>query len=372
MLNSLREIIERRVNLFGVSETVVRTEEAGDKYKLIVALPGVTDVEEAKATIGETPTLEFKLIDPSSTEEQIKYIETGLKGDSIETARLDFAGGTQAGGFGQSEAIVAVVFNESGAQLFKEITGSHIGEPLAIFLDGELISAPFIRDQIEGGEAVISGGFTVDGAKELAGRLSSGALPVPIELTSVEAVSAPLGARVIDEGIKASIIGTILLSLFLVLRYRFGALPSLVSLAFYLVSMLWLFKLMPVTLTAAGIAGFVISFAVAIDANILVSERIREELKKGVTFKDAFILGFKRAIPSIRDATLAAIVTGLILYWFGSLFIQGFALTLTLGTIVGVVISLLVFPWILGLFLPSDSAQGKSTKEGNFYSKNFL
>lgn len=342
-MDALKEVIERRVNIFGVSEPIVQVEQAGlisgnPDHRLIVELPFVTDIDEAVAQIGKTPLLEFKLIDPGSLEvenpdAQMVFIDTGLTGRFVARSQVSFQGGQQGAG-GPSQPVVVVDFNSEGAELFEDITGNHIGEPLAIFLDGELLSSPVIRDRIAGGQAVISGSFTLDEAKTLSRDLNFGALPVPIELSSSQVVGPTLGENAFNAGIVAGIWSIVIVALFLIAWYRVPGVIASLALLVYVVLMLALFKVIPVTLTAAGLAGFVMTIGIAIDANILIFERVKEEIINGKKVADAIPEGFARAWTSIRDSNLSGILISIILFWVGTAGVKGFALTFGLGTIV--------------------------------------
>ncbi len=342
-MQALRDVIERRVNLFGVSEPIVQAERAsifsgGDsEYRLVVELPGVTDVDEAVRLIGQTPTLEFKLLDSGVTFEgqaledpSSAFVDTGLTGRFLESAQMEFVGGqTQV----TSEPIVVLNFNKEGAELFAEITRDNIGNIVAIFLDGEVISTPVVRQEIIGGVAQISGGFNPEEARDLARNLNFGALPVPINLVSTQSVGSTLGQGTLDQGITAGIIGFIVLAGFLLLWYRLSGLLAVVSLSLYIFILLSIFKLIPVVLTASGIAGFILSVGMAVDANILIFERIKEELSGGRSVPDSIKEGFARAWPSIRDANITSLLTAIILFWFGTSLVKGFALVFGLGVL---------------------------------------
>lgn len=338
-MEALKEVIERRINIFGVSEPLIQTERAGlvsgnAEERLIVELPGVTDIDRAVELIGETPVLEFRLAKPNA-EEILKanasstiddlFNETGLTGRYLERSQVLFNPNTQA-------PIVALNFNSEGSDLFAKITREHKGEVLAIILDGAILSAPVIQDEIGSGEAQISGGFTSpEEAKLLVRNLNYGALPVPIELASSQTIGASLGAEALNASLKAGIIGLIALSIFLILWYRLPGVISVLALAAYVILSLVVFKMIPVTLTAAGMAGFILSIGMAVDANVLIFERTKEELKKGKSISDSLHEGFRRAWLSIRDSNIASIITALVLFWLGTSAVKGFALTLGLG-----------------------------------------
>ncbi len=344
-MEALRDVIERRVNLFGVSEPVVQVQSGsiveGNEQKLIVDLPGVTNIEEATKVIGQTPLLEFKIEKGADEPQEAKvgpdgkielnvesqFKATDLTGRYLKRATLEFDQNTR-------DPRVALQFDEEGTKLFAEITKANVGKIVAIYLDGAPISTPVVRDAILDGQAVISGGFNPTEAKQLVGRLNSGALPVPIILISKQTIGASLGETAVNAGVKAAIVGFLLIALFLIIWYRLPGLVAVLSLSFFILIMLTLFKFMPVTLTAAGIAGFIISMGIAVDANVLVFERIKEELKLGRTIADAVRTGFDRAWFSIRDSNISSILTALILFWFGTSLIKGFALTLGLGVVI--------------------------------------
>ncbi len=366
-MDALRDVIERRINTFGVSEPVVQIEEKGGitgpvEERLLVELPGVTDVKRAVEMIGQTPKLEFmkerskeELDAYNKAVEKIKadqaagkplsipaeilagpYMPTELNGRFLERAVLEFDPTTR-------EPIVSIVFNKQGADLFGQLTKDNIGKTIAIYLDRELgnpdpISAPVVREAILGGKAQITGKFTPAEAKTLVGRLNSGALPVDkLELLSTQTISAPLGAKALMAGIWAGVFGLVIVAGFLVLWYRLPGLVAVVALAIYVVIMLALFKFLGVTLTAAGIAGLILSIGMAVDANILIFERTKEELRKGHNVHEALREGFARAWTSIRDSNISSIITAVILFWFGTSLIKGFALTFGLGVIISMI-----------------------------------
>jgi len=342
-MDSLRDIIERRVNLFGVSEPVVQIEQggigAGGEQKLIVDLPGITDVEKAVAMIGQTPLLEFRIKDTGPQNATVladgsvslnvdeNFIPTELTGRFLDRATLEFDQTTM-------QPKVSLKFNKEGTDLFAKMTGENVGKIIAIYLDGAPISTPVVNEAITTGEAVISGNFKAEEAKLLVGRLNSGALPVPITLISTQTIGPSLGEKAVDDGVKAALIGFLIVALFLILWYRLPGLIAVISLMIYAGIMLSLFKLVPVVLTAAGLAGFIISIGIAVDANVLIFERVKEELKNGRTISDAVSAGFSRAWFSIRDSNISSFITAVILFWFGTSLIKGFALTLGMGVLV--------------------------------------
>ncbi len=344
-MDSLRDVIERRTNLFGVSEPLVQTEEKknaeGQKEKrLIVELPGVTNIDTAVEMIGKTPLLEFKLAKdiPSETEtESINptFINTGITGRMIEKAQLQFNNIS-------GEPAVLLSFNKEGQDIFEKVTKENTGEIMAIFLDNAVISAPFIREQISDGKAQISGGFTPQEAKILVRDINYGALPVPIELISTQTIGASIGVTTLDKGITAGMYGLLAVIIFLILWYRLPGLIASISLVIYIAMMLSIFKLIPVTLTAAGIAGFILSIGMAVDANVLIFERLKEELTGGRDIESAIREGFARAWLSIRDSNISSIITAVILFWFGTSLVEGFALTFGLGVLVSMLTAITI------------------------------
>lgn len=344
---SLRDVIERRINIFGVSEPVVTVENSGfsnaGEERLNIDLPGVTDTAKAIEMIGQTPLLEFKTENPNMLNQEAKivngqiqldmgsqYKNTELTGRYLEKAILEFDPNS-------GEPVVSLQFNPEGAKLFEQITRENVGKTVAIFLDGQPISTPNVREAISGGKAVISGNFQAQEAKQLVGRLNSGALPVPIELISTQTIGPSLGATAVHAGAKAALVGFIVIALFLILWYRLPGVIATIALSMYVAIMLALFKFVPVTLTAAGIAGFIISIGLAVDANVLIFERIKEELRSSNNVGEAIKHGFSRAWLSIRDSNTSSIITAIILFWFGTALIKGFALTFLLGVIVSMI-----------------------------------
>jgi len=390
LMSVLRDVIESRINVFGVSEPVVYVESSSfvsdePRQRLVVELPGVTDVAEAVAEIGRTPLLEFKLMDLDALAEQEAllslditdengeeidsaeldsaldevYVDTGLTGRYLEGARLEFAGSNGNSGQVANEPIVAITFNKEGGDLFASITRSNVGEQLAIFLDGERISAPRINEAITGGTAIISGGFDPNEARDLAQNLNFGALPLPIELQSTQSVGSTLGKEVLEKGVKAGAIGFGFVLLFMLLWYRMPGLVAGISLLGYIVIMLAIFKLIPVTLTAAGLAGFVISLGMAVDANVLVFERMKEELRAGKTSREAAREGFRRAWGAIRDGNITSLLSAIILFWFGTSLVKGFALVFGIGIIMSMISALVVTRTLLITLPDVDREQSK-------------
>jgi len=486
-LAGVRDVIERRVNQFGVSEPVIQTNRSGAQWRVIVDLPGVKDVREAIRLIGETPLLEFReqqapvaktseeqktydaqvaaveknanevLVkakasgadfaalanqyseDPGNTGTDEKkqggdlgfaergqfvpefekalfddlkdgqvtptlvqsqfgfhiikrleskttqtngsdvlsvhgahilfslpqdptatsdtFVATALTGKQLNHARVQF---DQTNGSPE----IALEFNAEGKALFAEITKRNVGKPVGIYLDGAPLSIPVVQQEITGGTAVITGSFTVKEAKDLAQRLNAGALPIPITLTSQQTIGPSLGRDAIDRSLFAGVVGIALVIIFMLVFYRLPGLIASLALGIYTALVLSIFKLWPVTLTLAGVAGFILSIGIAVDANILIFERTKEELRRGRELMPALEDGFVRAWLSIRDSNLSGLLTTLILYTFGTGIIKGFALTLAIGIAVSMFTAisvtrtflrlavrwrLLQHPWLFGV-----------------------
>lgn len=396
-MDSLRDVIERRVNLFGVAEPVVQIERSGEERRLIVELAGISDVDEAIRLIGETPFLEFKRersveeADQILTEvlknEEVKidavtlcgeldfntlflfisrfgvdpcFENTGLTGQHLETAQVELSG---QGGVALNPSI-SLDLNDEGGELFAQITKENVGKRLAVYLDGFPISAPTVQEEITGGKAVITGNFTPESARALVGRFNAGALPVPITLISQQTIGPSLGRESLDRSLTAGIYGFVAVALFMLLWYRLPGLLAVFALLFYVSLVLLVFRLVPVTLTVAGIAGFILSMGMAVDANVLIFERLKEELKNGRTLKEAQKEGFRRAWTSIRDSNITSLITCTILYWFGSSIIQGFALTLAIG----ILASMFSAIWVSRLFLKAISGTNADSFPSLFLS----
>ncbi len=368
----LRDVIERRVNFFGVTEPVVQVEQRGSAFnpleqeqRLIVELPGITNLDEAIKLIGATPYLEFKTERPEAEREAILearkknekmnedpyFIATPLTGRYLKKATLDFNQTTY-------EPNILIEFDKEGEGIFAQITKDNVGKRVAIYLDNAPVSIPVVKEEITSGQAQITGSFTPQEAKELVRNLNSGALPIPISLISQQSIGASLGEAALKRGLWAGIIGILAVAVFLIMWYRLPGLIAVFALCIYAILPLLLFKMIPVTLTAAGIAGFILSVGMAVDANILIFERMKEEARLGKTFQTAMEEGFRRAWPSIRDSNISSLITCAILYWMGTSLVRGFALTLGLGILVSMFSAIVVsrtFLLALGL------------KEGKWY-----
>jgi protein-export membrane protein SecD len=461
-VQALRDVIERRVNAYGVSEPLVQTNFSGDNYRIIVELAGIKDANEAIAIIDKTPHLEFKTqgeiipeesdleieeeideikiqaqeildralagedfatlaseysedqvsamnngdlgyttrglfvpefdkvlfdelesdeISPELVESQYGYHiikkldqrlndagemevhsahilfqktdadlnnfvweDSGLTGRDVAKAQLSFQQNTQA-------PIVLLSFNDNGKDMFGQLTTDNVGKPIAIFLDGELISSPVVNEPIKDGQAQISGQFSITEAKELVKNLNLGALPVPIELIGQTTIGASLGEESVNKSLLAGLIGLGLAALFMLIFYRLPGILSVIALAIYTLISLAIFELIPVTMTLAGVAGFILSIGMAVDANVLIFERTKEELRKGKSLHTSIENGFTRAWASIRDSNISSIITCLILAWFGTSIIKGFAITLGIGILVSMFSAITVTRTLLRLIV---------------------
>jgi len=347
-MRGVRDVVERRVNYFGVAEPVVQVSGVN---RLIVEIAGVTDVQQAIKLIGETPFLEFREggdLDAAASDALdflASWKATGLSGKQVKRAQLVFDPQT-------NQPQVALELNEEGAKLFAAITKRNLGKPVAIFLDGEPISIPIVQSEINDGNAIISGNFTPSEAKQLVIRLNSGALPVPIRLISQQTVGASLGAQSLADSLRAGIWGLVLVAVFMLVFYRLPGLTAMAALAVYLLITLAVYKALPVTLTLAGIAGFILSLGMALDANVLIFARMKEELAGGRPLAAALTEGFRRSWPSIRDSHVTTFISAFVLYAFTTSIVRGFALTLG----VGVIISLFTSTVVTRTFLRSIAA----------------
>jgi len=349
VLGGLRDVIEKRVNLFGVSEPVITTAKSGDTYRLIVELAGVKDVKKAIEEVGSTPLLDFReVIVPEEEKEleKIIFIPTDLTGRYIKGAQLEFDSIT-------NQPAVGIQFDNEGAKIFEQLTERNIGKYLAIFLDNGLIEMPVVREKISGGQARITGKFTIEEAKKLVERFNAGALTAPINLISQETVGASLGEESLQKTLKAGLIGIILILLFMGFYYRRLGLGWFSGIAFliYILLTLAVYKIFGATMTLAGIAGFILSIGMAVDANILIFEGIKEGFKKGLNRISSIDEGFRKAWSSIRDSNITSIITCLILYNLTSGFIKGFALTLLIGVLVSMFSAIFVTRTILRVFV---------------------
>jgi len=334
-ITSLRNVIERRVNFFGISEPNVQTSNFEGHDRVMVELPGIKDTKQAQSIIGKTAQLVFmKVVDlpveknatPSST-----LVPTDLTGADLAESSVVFDRNT-------GKPAVSISFTQAGADKFEKITGENVGKKVTIVLDNELVSAPVVQEKIAGGQAQITGNFSLDEAKNLSIQLNAGALPVPVSLVEERTVGATLGAESIAKSVKAGAIGLIMVVFFMFLVYGKLGLVADIGLVVFGVLTLALYKLIPVVVTLPGIAGFMLSVGMAVDSNILIFERFKEERGKHITVADALEVSFGRAWDSIRDANIATLVTAFVLanpldwnFLHTSGPVRGFAITLALG-----------------------------------------
>lgn len=349
-LEGAREVIERRVNLFGVSEAVVQPSKVGEKRRILVELPGLKEASAAANLVGKTAQLDFREVTKEVEEEasksgipaQILAKPTGLTGADLKKAQVTFG---QASG--RAGPQVAVEFTSEGSKKFAEITKRNVGKPLAIFLDDQPISAPIVEQEILGGSAVITGQFTPEEAKNLAIQLNAGALPVPIKILEQRLIGPTLGQESVQKSLIAGIIGLSIVLIYMATYYGWLGLIADLALLIYTAITLAIFKtglfiLPPVTLTLAGIAGFILSVGMAVDANILIFERMKEEIRWGKSKVAALELGFIRAWTSIWASNVSSLLTAGILYYFGTSIVRGFAITLAIGVLVSIFASYVV------------------------------
>lgn len=340
-LESARGVIERRINFFGVSEPIVQSSRSNNSYRIIVEMPGITDAARAEALIGQTAQLEFRefLHDKDATPGAFVFptLKTtkpvGLTGKDLRRAQVTF--NTQNGA-----PEVEIELNNIGAKTFGEVTARLVGKPLAIFLDDMPIMWPRVNTAITDGRAVITGGFNQEEAKTLAMQLNAGALPVPVTVVEKRSVGATLGTESVVKSVRAGLVGLAIVAVFMIAQY--GRLGFLADLALVLYGLLTfaIFRLIPVTLTLPGIAGFILSIGMAVDSNILIFERYKEEKRAGRPWKVAMELGFGKAWDSIRDANFTTLITCLVLFNPGnwsllpsSGLVRGFAITLFIGVL---------------------------------------
>lgn len=343
-------VIDRRINALGVTEPSIQ--KTRDNSRVIVELPGVKNIDEAIKLIGETAQLEFRegiegksLKDGKfNLENYDDWKDVGLTGAHFVRADVQFQ---QSQTSVVSAPEIGIRFDAEGRKIFADVTGRNVGKPLAIFLDKKLLSAPTVQEKIDSDSAVINGNFDLQAAKTLAIQLNAGALPVPITLVSQNNIGATLGTETVQKSVVAGILGLLLVMLFMWIYYRLPGFLASLALIFYALLTVAIFIAVPVTLTLPGIAGFILSIGMAIDANILIFERMKEELRAGAPLISAIDTGFRRAWTSIRDSNFSSLITAVILYYFGSGMIRGFALTLGIGILVSMFTALTVTHTIL-------------------------
>ena len=345
------DVINRRINTLGVAEPVIQGTNVGGKPGVLIELPGVSDVEKAKSLIGQTAQLVFKELDDKG-----QFVPTALTGAHLQKANATVQSqGKGAQGFQGATPVVELSFDSEGAKLFKEITQKNLQKPVAIELDGQTLSSPTVQTVIEDGQAIITGIPTISEAKDLANLLNAGALPVPIKLASENKIGATLGVNSIESSLMAGILGIILICIFMFVYYRRAGFLAIIGLGVYGLISLALFKLIPITLTLAGLAGFIFSVGAAVDANVLVFERLKEEIKLGKEINTAIEESFKRSWSSIWPSNVASLITAAILYYGTSGMIRGFAVTLAIGILVSMFTAITVTRTLLRIW-------GKSIK----------
>ena len=356
-LESARQVIEKRVNLYGVSEAVVQSSKLGEERRILVELPGVKDVSTAVNLVGQTAQLEFRELLATASAEATSSavitfentVSTGLTGKDLKKAQVTFgSSGTKAG------PQVAIEFTAEGSEKFAAVTKRNIGKPLAIFLDSQPVEAPTVQQEIIGGSAVITGSFTAEQAKNLSIQLNAGALPVSIEILQQRLIGATLGRESIQKSLMAGVIGIALVMVYMVAYYGLYGLIADLALIIYTLLVLAVFRtglfiMPPITLTLAGIAGFILSIGMAVDANILTFERMKEEFRSGKTGRKALEAGFSRAWTSIRDSNVSSMITAGILLVFGTSVVRGFAVTLLIGVLVSMFSAIIITRTLLRL-----------------------
>lgn len=341
-LESLQKVVTKRVDSFGVSEPRIYIEE-GDTTRLVVELAGIKNSEEAVSQIGQTPNLTFYQARPAEESQKLlEQFQSGnfdnfqnpyfrepavLTGKNVKNAAVLFDEQTK-------QPQVSVTFDDEGKKNFAEFTKNNVGEILYILLDGDVISAPRINQEIPNGQATISGDFTPAAAKELVDGLNAGALPVPITIASQQTVEASLGIESLYQSVRAGAMGLLFVAIFMVVFYRALGLVAVFALAVYSILVLAIFNLFGFTLTIAGITGFIVSVGLAVDGNILIFERMKEELRNGRDFEASTKEGFKRAWESIRDSQISTLISAVILFYLASGVVRGFGVTLTIGIVV--------------------------------------
>lgn len=366
---SARNVIERRINFLGVSEPSIQTVKVGNEYRVIVELPGMNNVNDAIKLIGQTAQLTFWEKDSSekqnvasgSADIMALYLgqlvggtakKTNLTGGDLQKATVVF---DQTSGKPQ----VQIQFTGGGSRKFADITKRNIGSIVPIVLDQQIVSAPVVQTEIANGTAVITGDFKPEDAKNLSIALNAGALPAPLKIVAQNSVGPSLGIESLHKSLLAAIIGFASIIFFMTYLYRKEGVLACIALFIYTIITLVVFKLIPVTLTLAGIAGFILSIGMAVDANILIFERMKEELRKGKPRDIAIKNGFGRAWSSIRDSNITSIITCVILFYLGSGIVRGFALTLFLGIIISMFSAITITKNLLLAFDSKEKTKSK-------------
>jgi preprotein translocase subunit SecD len=369
-LESAREVIAKRVDLYGISEASIQTSQKDGQYRLIIELPGVSNPKEALDLVGSTAQLEFKLqkklTDQQAAEATVSaqawlntFTDTGLTGKQLKRSQAQLDPQT-------AKPIISLEMNAEGRDLFANVTKNNVNEVLAIFIDGVPIMTPVISTAILDGRAVISGSFTIEEAKNLAIQLNAGALPVNIKVLEQKTIGASLGDESIQKSVTAGLVGLSLVLLFMIIYYGGLGFIASVSLVIYAILTIALYKVMGVVLTLPGIAGLILTIGMAVDSNILIFERMKEELRVGHPYARAMELGFGRAWDSIKDANMASIFTALVLinplnfsFLNTSGLVKGFGLTFLLGTLLSLFTGMVVSRLLLRAFIPILNRQKK-------------
>lgn len=340
-VSSAKDIIQRRVNFLGVSETSIVSSKVGNEDRLIVEIPGESDVDQAVQRIGSTAQLRFKTIDKkvawpitdyTNVDFENIFIDSGITGKDLISADVAFDPQT-------NQPVIQLRFTNQGREQFSRLLKENIERPIGIFLDNDLLQMPIVSKEIANSvvfDPTITG-VSLEEAKQISSLLKAGALPVPIEIISQSLIGPTLGQDAIDISIKAGLIGLGVVFIFMILSYgKLGVIAN-INLIIYVAIVIAIFKILNVVITLPGIAGFVFSIGVACDASILIFERIKEELRWGKTLPVAINNGFDRAWSSIKDSNLTTLLTAIILFQFGTGFIKGFGLTLSIGILVSIV-----------------------------------
>jgi len=351
-LQTASSVIERRINLFGVKEPVIQTTKVNSSYRILVELPGV-DVNQAINLVGTTAQLTFWETATASALQIPNNIpitalgslakQTNLTGNDLQNASVVFDNKS-----GRPE--VQLLFTQSGAKKFADITSRNVNRSVMMVLDNVVLEAPNVNEPILTGDAVITGNFTQTQASQLAIQLRAGALPVPLKVLQEQTIGASLGQGSLEKSLFAGVVGFLVIVIFMSFLYgRLGIIASLALIIYTLIT-LSIFRIIPVTLTLAGIAGFILSIGMAVDANILIFERMKEEKKEGKTSHVAMELGFSRAWISIRDSNISTLITSAVLYEFGTGIVRGFALTLAIGVLVSMFSAIVITRTFLRMF----------------------
>ena len=327
------KIIERRVNELGLTEPTIQRQ---GKDRIIVELPGVKDPDKAIAMLGRTALLEFK--DVSG--------KTVLTGKDLKNSKAHVGQNNQA--------VVGLEFNEEGAKKFASLTAQNIGKPISILLDGDVLTSPVVQEVITGGNAQISGSRNVEEAEHLAILLRSGSLPVKVEVMETRTVGPTLGQDSKDMSVKAFGIGTISVFVFMLLFYRMSGLVADIALLLYIMLVLLAMKYLNATLTLPGIAGIILSIGMAVDANVLIFERFKEEIRNGKTLRSAMESGFNKAFTTIFDSNITTIMAAVVLFYLGTGPIRGFAITLALGVILSMFSAITITRELLRFLIGSN------------------